>query len=116
MSSLLKNWSIYVKNWRREHGYSKKIFCHAANMDLRSLRDLEEQHFQSRFYSVASTAEYIRQQNLLKQLIEMQVENPHQYLPLIEILAALSPGKRHHVLSHFIEYFQLLKEKPQSDS
>ena len=115
MSSLLHRWSSYVIAWRKKHGYSKARFCSNAQIDQRLLRDLEDQHFRSRFYSVASTAEYIRYENLIQQLSGIQVKDPEEYLPLIEKLSVLSPSRRAIVLSHFIEYFDLIRKTQSPD-
>lgn len=111
MSSLLKKWSTYVTNWRKANGYSKTKFTKAAGMDMRALRDIEGHHFHSRFYSVASTVEYIRHANLIHQLQDMDVENPELYLPLIEKMDSLPPSRRSNIQNLFIEHFQMQKEK-----
>lgn len=115
MSALLKKWSAYVTRWRTIHGLSKAKFCEKAGIDRRTLRDLENQQFNTRFYSVAATADYIRKANIMEQLSSMGVQEPETYLSLIEALDALPASKRKSTVELFTRYFEMYPQHPESN-
>ena len=114
MSSLLECWSAYVTEWRKMHYFSKANFSQEAGMDRRTLRDLEDHHFRSRFFSVAVTAEYIRHYNIKRELAQHSIQNPDSYILLIEKLESLPPEKRKNFIQVMTKYCQLLEEEKSS--
>ena len=115
MSSLLECWSAYITEWRKIHHFSKAKFSQEAGMDRRTLRDLEDQHFHSRFFSVAVTAEYIRHFHIKQELIHHSIQNPDFYISLIEKLESLPPAKRDNFIQIMTKYCQMLEAEKSSE-
>lgn len=111
MSSFFHKISSYVISWRKSHRYSKAQFSKNAELDPRLLRDIEDQHFRSRFYSTAAIAEYIRHENITEQLTKHSVTNADQYLPIIDALDSLPPDKREALQKHYLQHLQMVHQQ-----